>query len=1023
MSKEDAAVPPKLHDVVWAKLDGFPYWPGVIYMPPNSATPIVKERAHVRFFDERTSRAWVKIRQIKPFTGSWHRKVPARPSDQTWVKGVEAAQKALSVDPSRRPSLFPPIAECDEATAGGSSTDEEDDDLTQLPGGSRSSSPPLTESSEGSDVDYRPAEAKDSSSSSSSELVGGNSVSNLKSRKKVLLKKAPKRKPSSSKSSQLGSAAKRRAIHKFNTAALRQAGKHATKPGRGSCADGAAVRQLGMDDFLADGKRRDARGHLANHPEFNPRTLHIPESFKAKLAPAMRQWWEIKAEHFDAVVFFKVGRVYKLYHMDATVGAEQLGLTLTEGEVPHCSVPEIEYSQCSNVLINKGYKVARVEEVETPEMARERCRKMGRLSKDDFEVRRDICRITTKATRTFGPQDAQFCGPEASHLLAIAHQEVEGGIAFGVCFVDTSIGKFRLGQFTDDRDCSRLRSALLHYPPAQVLYEQEPPLPEGLLQILEGPLGSVLREALRPWKEFPDAQKALQQLRDGLYFEAEEGEGPQYPKAVATFMNPEDSTHLKPREDNCLALKALGACVWYLSESRIDLEVLTMRSMDLYVPPDAWLDGTSREANECCLVLDAACLQSLEVLENSSGGTEGTLLAAMDFCCTRFGKRRFRLQLCAPPYEVTQIQDSRLAVDNLLAFPEEANKSREVLRSLPDLERLLVRIHSQGLASKAGHPDQRAVLCEEAAYNQRRMATLLQALEGFERAVQVVFLWKAVWDKLTSSLLKTCVSLGGEEGLPELLEALDDIRRSFSHRKNHIPTLSHGVHPDYDAAMQGIRDADGALRDYLREQSHHFGCKVALVSSGEHCNQMVVPEGVAHLADSTHQLQGECDGSRRALWERAVQCLSQLDCLLSVATYDRKLEGDHPVCTPCFLPPKSTEPCLRIKAGRHPCLLDQTDVSSDLCLRSAKARTAQGGPLLLGGQSTLLRQAALLVITAHLGARVPAEVCELTPVDRIITRLGPSSKLASGEGSSSVKVKEAVGKNAATRHSLVLLDE
>lgn len=1026
-SSLSGGVPYHLHDLVWAKLEGYPYWPALISAPPGGST-FVKEHGsqslvHVRFFDSSPSRAWVKLRLTKPFTGASDQ--VARSSDVRWSQGVAMAEKALSLEPSDRASLLP-VALDDSAM----STDEED----EQPSPKKRRVIPDSSSEED---EFQPGQNDgESDSDSASSGVDEDTVSDPEPESP---EKSPPRKRPASKLPAVFTKAK--------------------KPAGAAAATSGTWAHLSYD-FLKDGKRRDADGRLATHPEFTPHTLAVPESFKAKLTPAMRQWWEMKAEHFDTILFFKVGKFYELYHMDAVIGVEQLGLVFMKGDFAHSGFPEIAYGRYSEALIQKGYKVARVEQTETPQMMEERCRKMHRPSKFDRVVRREICRITCQATRTFGPQDGQLCNPEPAYLLAIVHRQALNNVEFGICFVDTSVGKFHLGQFSDDHFCSKLRTAVSHHPPVQVLYECDPTLPTGLRQVLEGPLHSVSRQALRPGKELWDVPHTLRRLREGAYF------GDEYPVALQSFLDPGDSTHLTPREDGCLALKALGACVWYLSESLIEEEVLTMRSFEKYVPPHA--NQNMEDLKN--LILDGVCLQNLEVLRNPSGGAEGTLLATMDFCCSPFGKRLFQQWLCSPPSRVDVIEDRQRAVDDLLRCPHEVQQTRELLRSLPDLERLLARIHSQGLARKTSlHPDQRAILYEDTAYNKRKIANLLQALQGFQKAVQVLPLWLHALPSLTSQTLAQCLSVGTEPGhFPDLADALDFFEHAFDHeqaRKEGRVTPMPGVDNDYDEAVCSVKEANGALQDYLAQQCQRFHCKVAFVGSGKNRFQIEVPDSCARLVDSSYQLQGQRKGyrryyteevkrlaaelvraeeaqetalkdimrrifenfdRRRSHWQAAVQSLALLDCLLSLAHYSGSLPDTS--CTPRFLPHLS-QPCLLVKAGRHPCLLEHLGAASlipnDLSLGGAKdpVLTIITGPN-MGGKSTLMRQAGLLVIIAHMGARVPADACELTPMDRIFTRLGASDRITSGESTFFVEVNETSAiLQHATQHSLVLLDE
>ncbi|KAH6935578.1 hypothetical protein HPB50_006847 [Hyalomma asiaticum] len=207
--------------------------------------------------------------------------------------------------------------------------------------------------------------------------------------------------------------------------------------------------------------------------------------------------------------------------------------------------------------------------------------------------------------------------------------------------------------------------------------------------------------------------------------------------------------------------------------------------------------------------------------------------------------------------------------------------------------------------------------------------------------------------------------------------------------------------------MSHMQEANGALQDYLAQQCQRFHCKVAFVGSGKNRFQIEVPDSCARLVDSSYQLQGQRKGyrryyteevkrlaaelaraeeaqetalkdimrrifenfdRRRSHWQAAVQSLALLDCLLSLAHYSGSLPDTS--CTPRFLPHQS-QPCLLVKAGRHPCLLEHLGAASlipnDLSLGGAKdpVLTIITGPN-MGGKSTLMRQAGLLVIIAHM---------------------------------------------------------
>ncbi len=143
-----------------------------------------------------------------------------------------------------------------------------------------------------------------------------------------------------------------------------------------------------------------------------------------------------------------------------------------------------------------------------------------------------------------------------------------------MAFVDTTIGLFNLGQFTDDKNLSRLRTLTAHHPPAEVLYERGG-LSAATLAFLSGSLPGVRREGLRPGSEFWEAGKTLKFLAEGEYFRAEAGEKVEWPEALAGLLDPADSLGLTAGGQGDMAVRALGALVWYLQQGLFFFASLT----------------------------------------------------------------------------------------------------------------------------------------------------------------------------------------------------------------------------------------------------------------------------------------------------------------------------------------------------------------------------------------------------------------------------------------------------------------
>lgn len=618
-------------------------------------------------------------------------------------------------------------------------------------------------------------------------------------------------------------------------------------------------------DWLQEGSRKDSRRKRQSDEDYDPTTLYVPEDFLNRVTPGMRRWWQLKSEMFDAVLFYKVGKFYELYHMDAVIGVNELGLTFMKGTWAHSGFPEIGFSRFSDVLVQKGYKVARVEQTETPEMMEARCKTMARPTKFDRVVRREVCRVITRGTQTYSVLDGAPSEVQCKYLLSVKEKNEDEstghGHIYGVCFIDTSVGRFHVGQFHDDRHCSRLRTLIAHYAPAQVLFERGN-LSTETRKIFKASLSSAMQEGLSAGSQFWDAQKTLKTLAEEDYFKEEVATGTgesALPSALKAMTSDSDSLGLTPKEGYELALSALGGCMFYLRKCLVDQELFSMANFEEFVPVDKEMEQS--EGASCFfaqtqqrMVLDGVTLTNLEILRNgSSGGPEGTMLERLDTCCTPFGKRLLKQWLCAPLCNPTSINDRLNALEDLMGAPAQATEATELLKKLPDLERLLSKIHSMGTPLKAqNHPDSRAVLYEEVVYSKRKIADFLSALEGFKVMREIVALMESVSEGFQSKLLCQVVVLRtkSKDGLfPDLTPELNRWDAAFDHQKartSGVITPKAGFDPEYDQALSGIRECERGLQDYLDRQKKRLGYRtLSYWGTGRNRYQMEVPDSVS----------------------------------------------------------------------------------------------------------------------------------------------------------------------------------
>ncbi|KAF5900360.1 DNA mismatch repair protein Msh6, partial [Clarias magur] len=977
------------------------------------------QRVHVHFFDQPSSRGWVRKKYIQEYKGS--ESTDAKPGGLFFSgkpeirRAMALADRVLQDSPEQRLKMpvcmdasdeeadSNEVMEVEKSTASDEEMSEEE---VQKVKPSRRLSRAAAEhahkpkrrrivvasDSEDSGEEFKPDQAETSSEdedavvSVEEESIVEESVSEPEpdSPVKPIKRKRASEKIAKAKSTPIASEINKRSLAVNTKSRLSAFSAPESFESQSSAAgnfDATGVWDHEKLDWLQDGKRKDARRRRHSDEDYDPTTLYVPDDFLNKVTPGMRRWWQLKSEMFDTVIFYKVGKFYELYHMDAVIGVNELGLTFMKGTWAHSGFPEIGFGRFSDVLVQKGYKVARVEQTETPEMMETRCKAMARPTKFDRVVRREVCRVITRGTQTYSVLDGAPSEAESKYLLSVKERNLEENAGqchiYGVCFVDTSVGSFYVGQFQDDRHCSRLRTLLAHYVPAQVLFEKSN-LSVETRKIFKAALSSAMLEGLSPGSQFWDAQKTLKTLADEDYFKEMNVNSSDscsfLPSALKAMTSESDSLGLTPKEGNELALSALGGCIFYLKKCLIDQELLSLAKFQQYVPVDVEKPQSENSSNffvQTCqrMVLDGVTLANLEILQNSStGGTEGTLLEQLDTCCTPFGKRLLKQWLCGPLCNPASINDRLDALEDLMGTPAQASEVTELLKKLPDLERLLSKIHSMGTPLKGqDHPDSRAVFYEEIVYSKRKIADFLSALEGFRAMQEIVTMMESVSVGFKSKLLRQVVILktrSNEGHFPDLRPELIRWDTAFNHekaRKTGVITPKAGFDPEYDQALCGIKECEGNLQDYLVRQKKRLGCKnLSYWGTGRNRYQMEVPDSVSErsipeefevrstkkgwkryttkeieqmfselqswedkrdgaLKDCMRRLFYNFDKNYRD-WQTAVECISVLDVLLSLSRYSQS--GNGMMVKPEIVPPgdPNFSPFLELRGSRHPCV-------------------------------------------------------------------------------------------------------
>lgn len=480
----------------------------------------------------------------------------------------------------------------------------------------------------------------------------------------------------------------------------------------------------------------------------------------------------------------------------------------------------------------------------------------------------------------------------------------------------------------------------------------------------------------------------------------------------------------------------------------------------------------SAGCSEPQMVLDSSALENLDILENShDAGTSGTLLGQLDHCVTSFGRRLLKQWIVRPLLKVEAIVERQNAVEDMKGVASEAvAKFRRDLARLPDMERLVVQLHA--CSERSGRNAQAVVLYEDAA--KKLLKDFMGALRGFQTISQVLLGFLKITNQFRSNRLRHLLTPG--EGVPNLSPLIQYFEAAFNwsdaERTGRI-SPHEGIDPDFDSGSATVSAIEAKLKSYLEDQQAHFQNQsdVTYVTVGKERYQIEIPNSLQHKVPQEYEVRSQRKGFRRystsrvkelfqvlvagedkkeialknilqglvkkfcenyACWLCAVRTVAELDALISLSMASKSTVGAtcKPVISTNFMFAETSSPFVLAEALRHPIL--------ESCLHGGKSfvpnDVSLGGrghpPFMLltgpnmGGKSTLLRQVCLAVILAQIGADVPAEDFQLSPVDRIFVRMGARDNIMAGQSTFLVELLETASMlTSATSNSLVALDE
>ena len=697
--------------------------------------------------------------------------------------------------------------------------------------------------------------------------------------------------------------------------------------------------------------------------------------------PAMRQYLDVKRQHRDAIVFFRMGDFYEMFYEDALTAARALELTLTSrakdtaGEaIPMCGVPHHALETYLTRLIKKGYRVAICDQVEDPRKAK-------------GIVKREVTRVVSPGTFTDG---AYLDAREIAWLAAVTMGA--GGSAAGLAVVDASTGQFVAAEFAGANALAALGAEVGLLRPREILVADG----VDVATLLTGWSSEPPRVTrVEPWTfELSHATASLcEQLRTASL----SGHG---------------------LDGSPAAVGAAGAIVSYLRDTQRS-SLTHVRDISLRVAADA-------------LIIDPVTLRHLNVVEGVHGGRTGTLLEVVDRTITAMGGRLLRQWLMRPLVALARIQDRLDAVEDFAFRTTERAKIREVLKSIHDVERLMARI-ALGTAS----PRDLASLGQSlgAVPRLRLLAAELQAplIRSLTAEVDDCADVRAAIDRTIVDEPPATARDGGviRDGVDPELDGLRHISRGgkasiaamedAERARTGITSLKIRFNRVFGYYIEISKSNLGAVPlDYVRKQT---------IAGGE---RFITP-GLKEYEDKVLGADERITTRELELFEAlrarvAADAPRVLDTARAIAALDVLAAFADAAAAHNYTKPQVHDGDeFQATDARHPVVerhVTDAFVPNDVQLDGGTRQLViLTGPN-MGGKSTYLRQVALLAVLAQAGSFVPARHAKLAVVDRIFARVGASDNIARGQSTFMVEMQEtATILHAATDRSLVILDE
>ena len=704
------------------------------------------------------------------------------------------------------------------------------------------------------------------------------------------------------------------------------------------------------------------------------------------VSPMMQQYFEIKKQHPNEILFYRVGDFYEMFYDDALTASRELELTLTgkncgkEERAPMCGVPFHSYETYMARLVAKGYKVAICEQMEDPALAK-------------GLVKRDIIRVVTPGTVI---ESSMLSEDKNNYLASIYCKRTRGRWRAGVCFADVSTGEAYATELNAEKIGGAIITELCRYMPSEILIC--PPMLD-------------FKDVTTYIKQHTNA---LVELREDACFKDAVME-----QTMADQFGADWRTTLGYEKD-ALVPYAVAALLNYLHETQKH-GVERIKTVQNY-------------ADAQYMRLSPVTRANLELTETMRGREKrGTLLWVLDKTETSMGKRLLRSWIEQPLVDADAINARLCAVQALYSASIARADLKEALGHVFDIERLTTRILYGSATPRevkalgdtcAMLPQVKAQAAACGAPLLTQLADQIDLLEDVLQNIQTAL----VDDPPANMKDGGAIRAGFNSEVDELRDIMHGGKGYLSNlearyrEETGIPKLKIGYNHVFGYFIEVSNSYKAQVPEsYIRKQTLTTGERYITQELKELENKILgAHERLIALEHRLFNELLESIGAQLDRIQRTANAVAELDVLAALA----QVAAENNYCRPTV----DESDQLTIVEGRHPVveqmLKGSLFVPNDTTLNCGEDRCLIITGPNMAGKSTYMRQNALIALMAQIGSFVPARECHVGVVDAIFTRIGASDDLSAGQSTFMVEMTEVaeILKNATSR-SLVVLDE